>query len=222
MSDNSIPQKQCSRCKQSFPATTEHFSLHKGKLYCHCRACLKLDKQESHERNREKDNARTKAWAEENREYRLEQGRQYYQENRNVIIKRVRDWEIANREYRNERQRTRYAEDPEYREKQLQWRKDNIVYARLYGKIKRMQRRKNQPTCTVEELQALYEQQDGRCGYCGIPVRIEVEDDAYIDHIVPLSKGGASTIDNLLFCCEQCSLSKRAMYLSEWQSVRGW
>lgn len=50
---------------------------------------------------------------------------------------------------------------------------------------------------------------DRKCAYCG-----DVWE--HIDHIVPLSKGGTNTIDNVAPACAQCNLSKNAAYLEEW------
>lgn len=44
---------------------------------------------------------------------------------------------------------------------------------------------------------------NGRCAYCGVrPKRV------HVDHIVPMSKGGSSGLDNLLPACEQCNIVK--------------
>ena len=51
-------------------------------------------------------------------------------------------------------------------------------------------------------------ERDGfRCRYCGRTAR---EDGVklHVDHIYPLSKGGASTEDNLITACQECNLGK--------------
>ena len=45
----------------------------------------------------------------------------------------------------------------------------------------------------------------GKCQYCG---RSAPEVVIHFDHIVPLSKGGATTLDNLQLLCEQDNLGK--------------
>lgn len=47
-------------------------------------------------------------------------------------------------------------------------------------------------------IRALLDQQGGRCFYC----RQELgEEDASLDHLVPLSAGGLSSSENLVVCC---------------------
>jgi len=45
------------------------------------------------------------------------------------------------------------------------------------------------------------------CIYCG---RSSIEDNVklHVDHIVPISKGGKNTADNLVTCCKDCNLEK--------------
>ena len=52
-----------------------------------------------------------------------------------------------------------------------------------------------------------------RCVYCGAtPGSDNVR--LVLDHIIPHSKGGEDTADNLVACCEECNLSKNAGKLS--------
>ena len=51
------------------------------------------------------------------------------------------------------------------------------------------------------------------CGYCGKKI---AEKKLTIDHIVPVSKGGQTTLTNLVLCCEPCNRTKRDMTPAEW------
>jgi len=50
------------------------------------------------------------------------------------------------------------------------------------------------------------------CQYCGIEAQV-----GHVDHVVPLSRGGTDTIDNLVWSCRKCNLSKRDKLLDEWE-----
>lgn len=53
---------------------------------------------------------------------------------------------------------------------------------------------------------------DHRCAYCGTP-----GDDLTMDHVVPLSRGGAHAPENIAPACRSCNASKGAKLLEEWR-----
>lgn len=54
----------------------------------------------------------------------------------------------------------------------------------------------------------------GRCAYCGRAVRLSM------DHVEPLSKGGAHDISNAAPACSSCNSSKNDRQLVVWLAVR--
>ncbi|MFI2242392.1 HNH endonuclease [Streptomyces chrestomyceticus] len=55
---------------------------------------------------------------------------------------------------------------------------------------------------------------DHRCAYCGGWAQ-------HLDHVVPLSKGGADVESNMVPACALCNLSKGAKTLAEWAGTFG-
>ncbi len=59
------------------------------------------------------------------------------------------------------------------------------------------------------------------CGYCGIRLvkkRKDLKEGyglANLDHFIPLSKGGITSFDNLVICCEGCNKRKANKLFSE-------
>jgi hypothetical protein len=53
------------------------------------------------------------------------------------------------------------------------------------------------------------------CGYCGAQHFLS------LDHLVPVSKGGPDTGDNVVWACRSCNSSKGARDLLEWYAKRG-
>ena len=51
------------------------------------------------------------------------------------------------------------------------------------------------------------ERDDYKCQICGATVEDGVK--LHIDHIIPVSKGGADDIDNLQVLCHKCNLAKK-------------
>ena len=66
---------------------------------------------------------------------------------------------------------------------------------------------------TAEEWLALLKASGGRCHWCEEPI----EGAPHADHVVPLSRGGAGTIDNVVVSCASCNLSKGAKLVEEWR-----
>lgn len=57
---------------------------------------------------------------------------------------------------------------------------------------------------TKEELKQLFETQDKCCAIC----KSKLTQNAHIDHIIPVSYGGLTEIENLQFLCEMCNRGK--------------
>jgi len=53
----------------------------------------------------------------------------------------------------------------------------------------------------------------GTCWYCGRKVGFK---GLTMDHIIPLSRGGRSTRDNLVPCCKTCNTKKKNALPVEW------
>lgn len=54
---------------------------------------------------------------------------------------------------------------------------------------------------------------DGACCYCDAPAE-------HLDHVKPISRGGADVARNIVPACADCNLSKGARSLADW--VASW
>ena len=54
----------------------------------------------------------------------------------------------------------------------------------------------------------------GTCYFCAQKVGYA---DLTMDHIIPLSRGGRSTKDNLVPCCKVCNSKKKSLLPVEWE-----
>ena len=98
--------------------------------------------------------------------------------------------------------------------------KSNVFYSnQIRSLIKRINNKRNtfyldqeiwNAICRVERGKvsnkmrfAIYERDGHRCRICGSRL-----DDLEIDHIIPISKGGKSTMDNLQTLCHRCNVRK--------------
>ena len=55
---------------------------------------------------------------------------------------------------------------------------------------------------------------DGTCYYCHQQVGFKA---LTMDHVIPLSRGGRSTKDNLVPCCKDCNTKKKSLLPVEWE-----
>ena len=72
---------------------------------------------------------------------------------------------------------------------------------------------------TTRQRQVIVERFEGICQACGkeglSPLSTDDEFLASIDHIVPLSRGGSNSDDNIQLLCLPCNLSKGQMNMEE-------
>jgi 5-methylcytosine-specific restriction endonuclease McrA len=59
----------------------------------------------------------------------------------------------------------------------------------------------------------------GRCAYCGKPI-IDEKHGATFDHILPLSKKGTTSKDNLFLCCFDCNQEKGSLSLEDYRQKK--
>lgn len=93
-----------------------------------------------------------------------------------------------------------------------EWRRKNPASTR----VSKYRRRAFEATGRISErdwsrLVARYE---SRCAYCGKKCKVT------LDHVVPLSRGGANTIGNALPACKSCNSSKHSKFISEWKHTK--
>lgn len=217
---NSTPTKRCTKCGETKPADTEHF----------------------HARNRSPDGLRSvckRCRAEEyaaNPEPGREYARKRYEKDPAALRAAIAAWRMENPEKVREMNRSWYLRNTEKREAyNAAWRAENPEKAKsasrqrgkkYYLKNKDKDREK---TATRRARKAgaggglsrgirkrLFLAQEGRCAYC----RVELGESAHLDHIIPLSKGGAHSDGNVQLLCPQCNLSKGAKMPEEFIKYR--
>ena len=144
--------------------------------------------------------------------------------------------ELAER--RRQRERDWYANNPEAAQRKLQvnkaWRDNNPQYKEMrreylrkrratdpeYIRRRREYEQQRKPwnkTVNRESVASLLVNQKHRCARC----RKSIRKGYHMDHIVPQSKGGESTLANLQILCPHCNMSKNGRIEYDWQTKLG-
>ena len=149
------------------------------------------------QRHAEREKVRQKKLRRENPEY-AERRRKYEREYWAKPENRAR--QIA-------RYKKKKEENPEWVERE-----------RLRARLRVMPRRKPwDETVTAESIAAMLEAQRGRCVEC----RTNIRSGYHLDHILPLARGGESTLSNLQLLCADCNLHKGAKDPFEFAALKG-
>lgn len=128
-------------------------------------------------------------------------GKRSYQEAAEQRRAYSREYYVVNREKQQAANRRWNEAHPEQRRThRAKWREANPV------KIKQLSAaRLNAPgSHTAEDLEQMYESQEGRCAYC----ERELDEHFHVDHMTPVCRGGRNDWTNLAITCPTCNLRK--------------
>lgn len=131
-------------------------------------------------------------------------------------------WQRANPERTASTQSARKPHKREYNKRWYRspagraWHRANADKIRARSREKNAARNgRKRMKIDVALLQELRVLQGHRCAYCPA----ELGDRPHLDHVVPLSRGGTHTLDNVVWSCAPCNLSKHAKTPEEWRAA---
>lgn len=149
------------------------------------------------ERARENNRRSSAAFELRNPNYRAEQSRKFRAKHPGRTNKYVYAWRKRNPE------RTR-AIDRRYKQRHPE-------KHRHWEKLRRARRRGAEGSHTLAEWKSKVKAYEGRCHWCRRPI----EGTPTRDHLIPLAKGGADDIGNIVPACLRCNTSKGAKWPHE-------
>ena len=233
--------KRCSTCKELFPLT--QFGPDKRTpdgLQYQCLACRRFSARKysktekfrvQQRRYRQSEKGKHTARLQTQRRRQTEAGKRYEQ-----LYRRSERRKIAQQRYgksEKAKQTKRLYWQTEKSQKRMQrYREMNKEQQEAYIRIwlqtpqgreymarrnftRRTSVKRTHPACrlTVAEWQAIKEQFHNACAYCGIPESASIK--LTRDHLIPVSKSGLHTKDNIVPACQVCNSRKGAKIITD-------
>lgn len=144
----------------------------------------------------------------------------YYRENRQRLLEKQARYDRSDRGRENDRvRRARYRKTAHGR------RRSAVRTARYRATLRgvvvhrniQARRRARLRGAAIEPLPADWREQllgfqGGRCAYC----HEALGDDAQMEHVIPLARGGPHTWENVVLACPPCNMTKWARTPEEW------
>ena len=120
----------------------------------------------------------------------------------------MREWGISHRLERGEQAKSRYVLNREAeRAYHRVWSRTHRTSARVREQRRRAQKKALPASLTASQWAAIKVAYRHRCAYCG--TKESKRHPITMDHVIPLSKGGGTTPDNIVPACRSCNSAKK-------------
>lgn len=175
-----------------------------------------------YKRNRTRIRAKQKQYYRKNAHKVRERGIKYRNQNKEKLAQKNKDWNERNRdcpEYKRKRtigaRRTYLKSKKKTLARHKRWRANNRALVAFY----RMKRRAMEAGATInlaqikEFIKQVRSKEELQCSYC---LKVTPIKRIHIDHIIPLCKGGAHSVENLCVSCKKCNLQKGRQTPGSW------
>ena len=216
----------CAKCKISKLGTEFSLSLgSKDGLSCRCKACqreayaslekprLKALRAAWYSKNKPSLKGSRKAWRLENKERLQTRDAERRKKNKDKEKARHADYYLRNKAKLRAYHAANWLENKDkLYAKSTEWRKKNPQKIAVLGNRRRARVAAALATLTAEQWSAILELYGNCCAYCGRTGKMTM------DHVVPISRGGGTTADNVVPACQSCNSSKNARTPEEWKN----
>src|SRR6266702_3338563 len=191
------PQKQCSKCPNSYPATPEFFSRKGKRLRSECKSCQKAESKAYYTAHIEE---RKQYWQEHQEEKKAYQKHRYREQKAAYSATHREEIQEQGRAYRKTEQGQRVGKAHQHR--------------------RRAQKKAILGTLTAQQIQEKLKAQKHKCYYCF--AKFEKVKGCYVyhlEHTIPISRtehNPRHDMNYVVLSCPHCNLSKNNKLPHEW------
>lgn len=213
-----IPAARICRKCHTKKSSDEFIKVPRGdgsfRLESRCKECQKITSREIYYKDIDQSRAKMRKQHHKNKEVYYAKAKEWKAKNPEKVKRLKKEWDSRNvqqnPEYHREKYQKRFAGVSVEEKKAIiaQWRengdKDN-------AKAHRQKRRAIERGTQVEHIRpSVVMERDGYiCYLCGVNLRLTLEL-IHIEHLIPLSRGGTHTYDNVAVSCANCNQRKKA------------
>lgn len=232
--------KHCSKCFEVLPMNKNYFGIgkkNKDGFQYSCKRCSRDENKKHYKENTEKYKTRIKKYQTNNQKSIADSKRKYYKKNKKRHSNLMAEWHSKNKDkqrtysknyrlrnkekikqinrewYRNNKHKRAqyYKKNKDYILKRTaKRRKDNPLISRVHSHKYRQKKKLLKSNFTIDQWRECLTHFNHQCAYCDCTEKLEQE------HVIPVSKGGHYTADNIIPACRSCNASKNNKSLEEW------
>jgi 5-methylcytosine-specific restriction endonuclease McrA len=216
-----VDTKTCTKCGETKPRTPENYGRNSGAkdgLFHWCKACVRLREQERWVRDRDAMSAKNKEYYARDPEGQKARTKAYYADHAEERRAYARKWAAEHPERVEENHRAYRVANAEKRKAyNKKWRAEHPGYfvARARERDARLRGTSNE---LIRRLDVL-ERAGWKCALCGDAIPADATWPSHefgtVDHIVPVSRGGEHTWDNVQAAHWICNHRKGARSLPD-------
>lgn len=215
VSNDTIDTRTCTKCGESFPATTEYFYAQKdakGGLQSQCKLCRRKGVRAYQQINKDKIRDYHRTYQQLNKDDLENKKRIYRQANQDKIREYKREYYQANKDKHRIRYRKyRQINRDKLREKDREYQQKNLEKRRINALRYRARKRQLPDTFTEQQWIACLEYHHYCCAVCGKQLRdLLGEVEPHADHWIPLNNENCpgTVATNMVCLCNSCNISK--------------
>lgn len=192
-----------------------------------CPKCNEIKDTVQFGKNRsEKDGLQTycklcrKIYQKENKEHIKKYNKEYYQTNKITLRCKYREKQKLYRAINKEKISLKLSEYYEKNktvvlERNRKWIKNNREKMRSYNNKRRALKRGSTGEYSDADVYKKRVEQRDLCYWC----HEALNNKYHIDHVVPLSRGGSNSPENIVISCPKCNLKKGSKLPNEWEKL---